>query len=145
MKNSPRRKSRNLPHAALRLYGGLFRRKSTASTVITFAQPDTAQAAPGTPGSGSALPDVSAKPPELPGASASSGSKEAPAGGRININTATLDELDTLPGIGPALAQRIIDHRSEHGPFSTPADIMDVKGIGESKFNAIRDLITTEG
>ncbi len=61
---------------------------------------------------------------------------------RININTATLEELDSLPGIGPTLAQRIIDYRTENGPFTAIEDIMDVSGIGPATFDKIKDLIT---
>lgn len=67
------------------------------------------------------------------------------AGDLININTATLAELETLPGIGPSLGQNIIDYREANGPFETIEDIMKVSGIGEAKFRAIRDLITVGG
>jgi competence protein ComEA len=61
---------------------------------------------------------------------------------KININTASVAELDTLPGIGPALAQRIIDYRTQHGDFKTIEDLKKVRGIGEALFNQIKDLIT---
>lgn len=61
--------------------------------------------------------------------------------GLININTATLTELDELPGVGPATAQAIIDEREAHGAFSTPEDIMRVSGIGEKKFEKLATLI----
>ena len=67
---------------------------------------------------------------------------ENTASDKININTAGIEELVELPGIGETLAQRIVDYRKEHGRFDTIGDIMDVKGIGEAKFNAIKDLIT---
>lgn len=60
----------------------------------------------------------------------------------ININTASLDELDSLPGIGATLAQRIIDYRNENGPFTSIEEIMDVSGVGPSTFENIKDLIT---
>lgn len=63
----------------------------------------------------------------------------------ININTATTQQLETLPGIGPALAQRIVDYRAEHGDFSAPEELINVKGIGESKLLDILDLITVGG
>lgn len=59
---------------------------------------------------------------------------------RISINTASLEELDTLPGIGPAIAQRIIDYRSVT-PFSSLEQIKEVKGIGDKMFEKIKDLI----
>jgi competence protein ComEA helix-hairpin-helix repeat region len=61
----------------------------------------------------------------------------------ININTASLEELDSLPGIGPTTAQKILDYRDENGPFSTIEDIMNVSGISPATFEDIQDLITT--
>jgi len=65
--------------------------------------------------------------------------------GKLNINTATLLQLDDLPGIGPVLAERIIAFRTENGSFSTIEDLLLVEGIGETKFNEIKDYITTGG
>lgn len=71
-------------------------------------------------------------------------SSRSASGGTINVNSAALSELDLLPGIGPALAQRIIDYREAHGPFADIHDITEVSGIGESIFQNIQDLITTD-
>lgn len=59
----------------------------------------------------------------------------------VNINLATLAELETLPGIGPSTAQKIIDFRQANGPFQTIEDIMNVSGIGPGKYEQIKDLI----
>jgi competence protein ComEA len=67
-----------------------------------------------------------------------------PASGKINLNTATLAELDTLPGIGPAIAQRILDYRAQNGDFKTIDDLKKVRGIGDALFNQIKDLIATQ-
>jgi competence protein ComEA len=68
----------------------------------------------------------------------------APATRLVNINTASASELETLPGIGPTLAQRIIDYRQANGPFRKLEDIVKVKGIGEHTFDGLRNLITIE-
>lgn len=60
----------------------------------------------------------------------------------ININSASLELLDTLPGIGPSTAQSIIDYRTDTGFFENIEDIMNVTGIGEATFNEIKELIT---
>lgn len=62
--------------------------------------------------------------------------------GKVNINTASKGELETLPGVGPTLAQRIIDYRENEGPFSASADIKEVSGIGEKKYQELEALIT---
>lgn len=78
---------------------------------------------------------------EVP-ASGDATNEDQTGGELININTATLAELETLPGIGPSLGQNIIDYREANGPFESIEDIMKVSGIGTAKFEAIRDLIT---
>jgi competence protein ComEA len=62
----------------------------------------------------------------------------------INLNTASQPELELLPGIGPALAGRIIQYRLDNGPFSEIEEVMKVSGIGEGKFEQIKDLVTVE-
>ncbi len=66
------------------------------------------------------------------------------ASGPVDINTADLDQLQTLRGIGPALAQRIIDFREENGPFRSVEDLLQVKGIGEATLEKFRDDIAVE-
>lgn len=61
---------------------------------------------------------------------------------KINVNTADLETLMTLPGIGETLAQRIIDYRETYGPFTAPEDLTEVSGIGEKRLDAIRDFIS---
>lgn len=76
-------------------------------------------------------------PAEVPGA----GLEAVPDDGRVHVNRATVVDLDALPGVGPVLAERIVAHRDERGPFDSVEDLLDVPGIGESKLDAMRDLI----
>jgi competence protein ComEA len=86
-------------------------------------------------------------PAPAPAASGSAGA--APLGGDaaggptapVDLNTATLAELDTLPGVGPVLAQRILDWRTEHGQFATVDQLSDVPGIGDARLAQLRDLV----
>jgi competence protein ComEA len=86
-------------------------------------------------------------PAAAPAGSGSTG--EAPPGGDpaggptapIDLNTATLAELETLPGVGPVLAQRILDWRTEHGQFATVDQLSDVPGIGDARLAQLRDLV----
>jgi len=68
----------------------------------------------------------------------------SPAGGKVNINTASVEELDALPGIGPTIAQRIVDYRTENGPFRSIEDLMQVKGIGAATFADLKDRVTIQ-
>ena len=72
--------------------------------------------------------------------------EEAPSGstsaqGIININTATLQQLCTLPGIGESTAQKIIDYRTENGAFQSPEEIKNIRGIKDAKYESIKDFI----
>ncbi|MET0955710.1 MAG: helix-hairpin-helix domain-containing protein [Cryobacterium sp.] len=65
-----------------------------------------------------------------------------PAGTKVNLNTATVTDLDTLPRIGPAMAQRILDYRAAQGRFASIDDLRNVTGIGDKTFAALKDLVT---
>ena len=73
-----------------------------------------------------------------PGSAAAGGG----SGGPVDLNTADAAALDALPGVGPVLAQRIVDWRTEHGRFRTVDDLQQVSGIGPSRFADLRDLVT---
>ena len=62
--------------------------------------------------------------------------------GKVNINEAMQTELEQLPGIGPSLATRIIEYREQNGNFNNVEDLQNVKGIGDAKFNDIKDKVT---
>ena len=78
------------------------------------------------------IPDAIVRVPDL----------EQPASNLVDINLATLEQLDTLPDIGPITAQNIIDYRKANGPFGRIEDILDVPGIGPKTFDQLKDLIT---
>jgi competence protein ComEA len=67
--------------------------------------------------------------------------KLQPKNGKLDLNRATAEELQNLPGIGPVLAQRVIDQRTAHGLFNTVDDLKDVKGIGKKRMDQLRPLV----
>lgn len=79
---------------------------------------------------------------ELPANPPVAGAEGAEPSGRVDLNSATEAQLQTLPGIGPAKAAAIVRHREEHGPFGVPGDLRDVPGIGEATFQRLADLVT---
>ena len=75
---------------------------------------------------------------EDPAVPADSGSGDD---GLVDVNHASVTDLENLPGVGPVLAQRIFDYREEHGPFATVEDLLEVPGIGEGKLAAMREAL----
>ena len=89
--------------------------------------------------------DTPASSSVQPEAEANSGTPESLLEGeRISINTADVYELDRLPGIGPTKAQAIVDYRTEHGPFQSTEQLLDVSGIGEATLEGLLDYITLD-
>ena len=81
---------------------------------------------------------ASSEGPSSAGKAGSNGGQIA----KVNLNTATLDQLDSLPGVGPATATAIIEHRTKIGRFRSVTQLMDIPGIGEAKFAAMRTRVT---
>jgi competence protein ComEA len=76
-----------------------------------------------------------------PGAEPAREGEPDPGDGLVHLNRATAAELETLPGVGPVLAERIVQYREEHGPFRTVEDLLDVPGIGEAKLASLREQV----
>jgi len=125
---------------ALRRAGGPARRADLSAVNLAARLEDGRQVvvparAPG--GSAAAAPAAAA-----PGAGAAgAGGTAAPAGAPINLNTATLEQLDTLDGVGPGIAQRILDYREQHGGFRRVEELAEVPGIGDKRLAALTPLV----
>jgi competence protein ComEA len=112
---------------AIEAAGGFLPEADPASVNLAAVVTDGQQIAVGVPGAAS---DVGG------------GAPDADPGGLVNLNTATVAELDGLPGIGPVLAQRIVDHRTSSGPFGSVEELDDVPGIGPSIAAELAGLVT---
>ncbi len=84
------------------------------------------------------LPPGATPPP----AAAAGGAAPATSGGRLDLNLATLEQLDALPGVGPVTAKRILDWRAQHGRFASVDQLREIDGIGDKRFDTLRDLVT---
>jgi competence protein ComEA len=85
------------------------------------------------------VPRMGAAPPGATGADGSAGG--AAAGAKVSLASATVEQLDGLDGIGPTLAKRIIEYRDEHGGFRSVGQLRDVEGIGEKRFETLREAV----
>lgn len=117
---------------AVRAAGGALRGTSLTSINLARVCVDGEQIAVGVPGA--------AAPPGTATAGAAPG-PGAPAA-LVNLNTATADQLDALPGVGPVMAQRIIAYRTDHGPFTAVSQLQQVSGIGTAKYADLSPLVT---
>jgi competence protein ComEA len=80
--------------------------------------------------------------PEAAVAGADPAAPGAAPGSKVDLNAATVQQLDTLPGVGPVMAQRILDWRTHNGRFARVEQLRDVEGIGERRFSQLRELVT---
>ena len=129
--------------AGFLLFGmGLYFGRTTGGTVL-YQRPAAASSV------AAEAPEAPEEPetpeaPEEPAAPEETATEPDGMESRVNLNTADAAALESLPGIGPALAQRIIDYRTANGPFQTTAEIQDVRGIGAGIYEKIKDSITVE-
>ena len=129
--------------AGFLLFGlGLYFGRTTGGTVL-YQRPAAASSV------AAEAPEAPEEPetpeaPEEPAAPEETETEPEGMASRVNLNTADAAALESLPGIGPALAQRIIDYRLANGPFQTTAEIQDVRGIGAGIYAKIKDSITVE-
>ena len=108
--------------------------------VINLATPIMDSSQIYVPAKGAAERPVFARP--QPGVNGVQSTQSSPdSNGVVNINRASVTELDALPGVGPSTAQAIVDYRTTNGPFGSPEDLLNVKGIGPAKFDAMRKLV----
>lgn len=116
---------------AVRAAGGALPSVDLSSLNLAAKLSDGQQIAVGQPGAPAGGPGSGTAPGPTPGSSAP-----------VSLNSASLEQLESLPGVGPVLAQHILDWRSAHGQFSTVEQLREVSGIGESKFATLRPLVS---
>ena len=91
---------------------------------------------------GAAAAAGAAQPAPAPGGAAGPAAATAPPGPPINLNTATIEQLDQLDGIGPTTAQKILQYRQEHGGFSSVEELKNVPGIGDTRYATLKERVT---
>jgi competence protein ComEA len=122
---------------AVRSAGGALAGVDLSSLNLAAKVVDGQQIAVGIPGSPGGAAGAA-----VGGSAPGGGNAGSAGGGPVDLNTASLEQLETLPGVGPVLAQHILDWRSAHGRFATVGQLNDVPGIGDVKFAALKPLVT---
>ncbi|MEV8315579.1 ComEA family DNA-binding protein [Streptomyces sp. NPDC059900] len=122
---------------ALKAAGGVRPGADTAGLNRARLLIDGEQVAVGAP----AAPPAGPAGPAAPGAGAAAGSPGASPAAPVALNTATAEQLDELPGVGPVLAQHIIDYRTEHGGFRSVDELREVNGIGDKRYADLQNLV----
>lgn len=125
---------------AIAAAGGFGENADPATVNLARTVTDGEQIVVGEPGQPPAAGDGSGG---TPGVAGTDGAGAAPGGGPLSLNTATAEQLESLPRIGPALAERIIAWRTENGPFRLVDELLDVPGIGDAILAGLDGLVTT--
>ena len=122
---------------------GIIKPDSNKTATILIQEPSVSENSPGNPSNAtdSILPADNEKPESIQQDGSDSKETVNNKDACINVNTAAVDELVSLQGIGPVLAQRIVEFRKENGDFRNASDLVKVKGIGEGKLKKIKDHI----
>ncbi|MGI8762369.1 MAG: helix-hairpin-helix domain-containing protein [Jatrophihabitantaceae bacterium] len=125
-------------YEALQAAGGVQPGVATTQLNLAARVSDGEQIVVGLPGVPGAAATV------LPGASGAGGgtSQAGAQSATVSLNAASQEQLESLPGVGPVLAQHILDWRSQHGPFASIDQLRDVSGIGEIKYAALKPRVT---